>query len=177
MTLKIERGRLNPADGGRGLGTAVRNWHENIPKYIEDQHDRIASAQRQRDAEIARPVPAQFPRTRELLELRRRHTELSTALQAAPAASDAVDRPDVAAADDTLDLRRPTTLTPSTAPTPQGHANAETGSTPSAPTAPMHRPPGATEPAPATSTGPQPWPSTSPTRPTCTRRVAPTSAS
>jgi hypothetical protein len=84
MTLKIERGRLNPADGGRGLGTAVRNWHENIPKYIEDQHDRIASAQRQRDAEIARPVPAQFPRTRELLELRRRHTELSTALQAVP---------------------------------------------------------------------------------------------
>lgn len=99
MTLKIERGRLHPADGGRGLGTAVRNWHENIPKYIEDQHDRIASAQRQRDAEIARPVPNQFPRTRELLELRRRHTELSTALQAAPepSQSDLCQTPVVAA--------------------------------------------------------------------------------
>jgi len=92
MTLKIERGRLHPADGGRGLGTALRNWHESIPKYVEDQHDRIASAQRQRDAEVARPVPAQFPRTRELLELRRRHNELSTALHAAPAAGESDGR-------------------------------------------------------------------------------------
>ena len=89
MTLKIKRGRLNQVDRRRGLGPALRNWHEDIPKYIEDLHDRIASAQRQRDAEIARPVPAQFPRTRELLELRRRHAELSTALQAAPEPSDA----------------------------------------------------------------------------------------
>ena len=43
----------------------------------------VAIAPRARDAEIARPVPSPFPRTREILELRRRHAELSTALQAA----------------------------------------------------------------------------------------------
>lgn len=81
LSISIERGRLNPQDGGRGLGTSILNLHRNLPTHLDELAQRVERTIRQRDAELDRPVPAEFPRANDLRQARTRHAELLTALQ------------------------------------------------------------------------------------------------
>ena len=77
----IERERLNPADGGTGLGRTIVHLHAKIPATINERHERIAELQRQIEAEQARPVPEVFPRQGELDQARERKAQLTEELK------------------------------------------------------------------------------------------------
>ncbi len=77
----IDRDRLQPADGGRGLGTVITNTHEHLPQRIADRRANIADMRRQLDAEAARPVSEHFTRQGELDAARERVAELTAALK------------------------------------------------------------------------------------------------
>lgn len=87
----INNDRLDPHDGGRGLGTTVVNLIANIPHEIAGRQAAIVKQTRQLEAEQARPVPDQFARRAELNDARARHSELLAELhpreQAAPDAA------------------------------------------------------------------------------------------
>jgi len=85
---RIENDRLNPADGGRGLGRSVLNTLADLGQHRSNRVRNIDSAHRQIAAERARPVPAAFARADELADCRRRRDELRTALMPAPPSDD-----------------------------------------------------------------------------------------
>jgi N12 class adenine-specific DNA methylase len=81
LRLNIDRGRLDPHDGGRGLGTTVLNLHRNLPNHLHGLHTLAEQTRRQRDAELARPITTDYPRAGELADARTQHAELLAILQ------------------------------------------------------------------------------------------------
>ncbi len=80
LRLNIARDRLDPGDGGRGLGIRLNNWLASIPAHTTEIRQLRDNTQRQLDAELERPVDDDFARADELDELRRRQRELREAL-------------------------------------------------------------------------------------------------
>ena len=85
---RIPGDRLHPEDQGRGLGQRILNLHERLPATRAEQVELIERARRQVDAERARPVPAEFPRRKELLETRQRRDQLRADLMPKPDQTD-----------------------------------------------------------------------------------------
>jgi N12 class adenine-specific DNA methylase len=85
---RIPNEKLHPDDGGRGLGQRIQNLHDRLPALRAERVESIERAQRQLDAERARPVPEQFPRHAELAEARQRRDQLRAELMPPPPAAD-----------------------------------------------------------------------------------------